>query len=446
VGFNILKFIEVKRDGGEHSRSDIEGFVNGLMDGSVKDYQAAAWLMGAFIRGLTMNEMSYLTTALANSGDVFKLPANGFSVDKHSTGGVGDKVTLVLVPLVASLGIPVAKLSGRGLGFTGGTVDKLESIPGMNMHLSIEDFKTQVAQIGCAVSGHSLQLAPAEGKLYHLRDVTSTVPSMGLIATSIVSKKIAGGADGFVFDVKWGRGALMETYEGAVALGRLLVDLSSSLGHPSRAVLTSMEQPLGDWVGNAAEVREALEVLMGEGPSSTREVSLLLAREMVLLARRASSPDEAIDMCRRALDGGSALERFAMMVERQGGDPRVTDPSTWDRLLPLAPERAVVIAEEDGFMARIDTRAIGEALRTLGGGRIRKEDPIDHGVAIKVHCSVGQPVSRGDLLLEILGRTKGAAEEVAATLGGSLVISKEPVDSIPLVGEILYPLERVAKS
>ncbi|ACZ19253.1 pyrimidine-nucleoside phosphorylase [Thermanaerovibrio acidaminovorans DSM 6589] len=445
--FNVLNFIEVKRDGGEHSEGEMRAFVQGLMDGSVADYQAAAWLMAAFIRGLSIREMSHLTVALARSGDVFQLdPSCGFSVDKHSTGGVGDKVTLVLVPLVASLGIPVAKLSGRGLGFTGGTVDKLEAIPGMNVHLTMEAFKAQVAEIGCAVSGHSLQLAPAEGKLYHLRDVTSTVPSMGLIATSIVSKKIAGGANGFVFDVKWGRGALMESYQDAVALGRLLVDLSWELGHPSRAVLTSMEQPLGQWVGNSAEVREAIEVLSGGGPESTRQVCLALAREMVLLANKAQDPEEAMDLCRRGLDDGSALERFAQMVSRQGGDSSIVDPSRWDELLPLAPHVVPLVAQRSGYVSAMDTRAIGEALRSLGGGRMRKEDPIDHRVSIRMACEIGQEVQAGDPLLHVYGRTLGSSQDVVEMLRGAVSIGDEPVEPGPLMRDVIAPLERTGEN
>ena len=328
MSFDVQVFLETKRDGREHAPGDLEAFVQGLQSGKIPDYQVAAWLMAAFLRGLSGEERRALTEALANSGQRLSLPGGQATVDKHSTGGVGDKTTLVLVPLVASCGVPVAKLSGRGLGFTGGTVDKLDAIPGMRTHLTLEAFRDQVERIGCAVSGHSAALAPAEGKLYALRDVTATVPSKDLITTSIVSKKIAGGARAFVYDVKWGSGALMERYEDAEDLARLLVDLSVSLGHPARALLTDMNQPLGEWVGNAAEVREALEILSDRGPASTREVTLALGGEMLALAGAASDPETGRRLCEESLRTGRARDRFGLLLEAQGGDRRILeDPS-----------------------------------------------------------------------------------------------------------------------
>ena len=427
MSFDVQVFLETKRDGREHAPGDLEAFVQGLQSGKIPDYQVAAWLMAAFLRGLSGEERRALTEALANSGQRLSLPGGQATVDKHSTGGVGDKTTLVLVPLVASCGVPVAKLSGRGLGFTGGTVDKLDAIPGMRTHLTLEAFRDQVERIGCAVSGHSAALAPAEGKLYALRDVTATVPSKDLITTSIVSKKIAGGARAFVYDVKWGSGALMERYEDAEDLARLLVDLSVSLGHPARALLTDMNQPLGEWVGNAAEVREALEILSDRGPASTREVTLALGGEMLALAGAAPDPETGRRLCEESLRTGRARDRFGLLLEAQGGDRRILeDPS----LLPLAPETREVRATRSGWLGRVDTRRLGEAVRRLGGGRLAQEDRIDFGAALHLHRSLGDPVSEGDSLVTLHGRNSSSLEAALAGLEGAFEISSEPVEPV----------------
>ncbi len=313
---DMLGFIERKRDGGVHQAEEIRRFVTAFASGEVPDYQAAAWLMAVYYNGLTDEELREFTLAIARSGEVLSFGGDLFLVDKHSTGGVGDKITLLLVPLAAACGLSGAKLSGPGLGFTGGTVDKLEAIPGCRTHLPSEAFLRQVKEIGCAISGHSADLAPAEGKFYSLRDVTATVPSLPLICSSIVSKKIAGGADAFVFDVKCGSGAFMEDYGSAESLAEAMVSLSKNLGKKAMALITDMDQPLGEWVGNAVEVLEAVRVLGGRGPADVREVAVSLAGAMVSLGKGISF-EEGCAMASEKLDDGSALEKMKVLVEAQ---------------------------------------------------------------------------------------------------------------------------------
>ena len=398
--FSMPDFIERKRDGAAHTPEDLRGFVCAVRDAQVPDYQTSAWLMAAFLNGLDADELAAFTDALAHSGDTVRLPDGACAVDKHSTGGVGDKTTLIVAPLVAACGLRVAKLSGRGLGFTGGTVDKLASIPGFDTHLSTDRFVRQIGEIGVAVSGHSLDLAPAESKFYALRDVTGTVPSIPLIASSIVSKKIAGGAAAFVFDVKCGRGAFMEDGESAEKLARALVDLAATLGKKSVCLVTDMEQPLGEWVGNAVEVAEAIDVLSGRGPADTREVSLALAAEMLLVGGRAKSIEEAGALARRSLDDGEALRRFRDMVAAQGGDASVCENP--ERVLPTAKYRREIAAPRDGRIARMDARAIGNAVRAIGGGRLRKEDAVDLAVGVRLRKKTGARVVAGEPVLELL--------------------------------------------
>ena len=319
-------------------------------------------------------------------------------MDKHSTGGVGDKTTLIVAPIVAACGVPVAKLSGRGLGFTGGTVDKLESIAGMNVHLETEAFIRQVETIGCALSGHSLKLAPAEGKFYALRDVTGTVPSLPLIASSIVSKKIAGGARAFVFDVKCGSGAFMQSLPEARVLARQLVSLSERLGRKAVCLISDMDQPLGEWVGNSVEVLEAVEVLSGRGPADTRDLSLALAAEMLSLAQGISQ-EEAMKRCKDVLSSGEALKKFSEVIAAQGGNPALcSSPSQY---LPAAQHTRAICAEKGGVLSKLDARSIGEAVRALGGGRLRKEDSIDPSVGIRFLKKRGEAVQAGDPIAEV---------------------------------------------
>ena len=300
--FNGIEFIEKKRDGLRHTREELQTFIDTVMRGEMPDYQISAWLMAAFLNGLDDDELMHFTQALAHSGETLSYPQEERIIDKHSTGGVGDKTTLVLIPLVAACGSSISKLSGPGLGYTGGTIDKLESIPGMNMHLSEIEFRDQVKSIGCAISGHSHKLAPAEGKFYKLRDVTGTVPSIPLITASIVSKKLAGGAYGYLFDVKCGSGAFMKDIGEARKLAQKLVDVSKKLGKVCVSVITDMEQPLGEWEGNSAEVCEAIEVLSGRGPSDTRELCLTLAAYMLNMSGRANTYEEGLALSSKALD------------------------------------------------------------------------------------------------------------------------------------------------
>lgn len=398
--FDPIGFIERKRDGNRHTDAEIKAFVGAVMSGDMCGYQLSAWLMAVCFRGLDDGEMAALTMALGSSGDIIEYPGGMNIIDKHSTGGVGDKTTLILVPLVASLGAKISKLSGPGLGFTGGTVDKLESIPGMRMHLSTKEFYDQISKIGCAISGHSLQLAPAEGKFYAMRDVTGTVPSLSLITTSILSKKMAGGANGYLFDVKCGGGALMENFGQAKSLAEKLVEISKKLGKEAVSVITDMEQPLGEWVGNAAEVLEAVEVLSGRGPEDVRELCCVLGGEMLVMAKAADNFEEGLAMCEKALCDGSALKKLEELVREQGGDPAVCyEPQ---KVLGFAGGVYEIKSDRDGWLARLSARPIGEALRALGGGRVKQGDEIDHGVAVRICAKIGDRVNKGDAVMRVI--------------------------------------------
>jgi pyrimidine-nucleoside phosphorylase len=431
------RFIENKRDGLEHPPEALREFVRAFQAGEIPDYQSSAWLMAVLFRGLSRKELEAFTLALATSGSVVKFPESLACVDKHSTGGVGDKTSLVLVPLVASCGVPVAKLSGRGLGFTGGTVDKLESIEGFRSHLTRDEFVRQVQTIGCAISGHSEDLAPAERRFYELRDVTGTVPSIPLIASSILSKKIAGGSRSFVFDVKTGSGAFMRTLEDSRALARQLVDLSSALGYRSLALISGMDQPLGRWVGNAAEVREAIDILKNAGPSDTRDLCIRLGGAMLFLAGKTKNLPEGEDRCRKALTGGYALERFRMLLEAQKGQTLCIDDP--ERALPLAPIKTLVRSGRGGVIASFETERIGTALRHLGGGRRRKEDSIDPRVAIEVLLKIGEEVSPGEPVFAVY-RSNGPEDPVALSLLEEAYAVSESASVQPIVREVLDPL------
>ena len=396
--FDMISFIERKRDGGAHTAEEIQEFVRGFASGAVPDYQASAWLMAVFHNGLKGEELKEFTLALAHSGKILSF-GDLRIVGKHSTGGVGDKATLLLVPLAAACGVKVAKLSGPGLSFTGGTVDKLEAIPGFQMHLSSERFIEQVRRIGCAISGHSDDLAPAEGKFYALRDVTGTVPTLPLLCSSIVSKKIAGGAHAFVFDVKCGAGAFMEDYENAEKLARALVSLSKSLGKESMALITDMDQPLGEWIGNSTEVLEAVSVLQGKGPKDVEELVINLAGAMVSIDSDLSF-EEGCALAREKLEDGSGLEAFAAMVRAQGGDDRVC--RTPEKILPLAGKKHTITASEDSTVRALNARKIGEGVKRLGGGRMSLGEPIDLSVGVRILKKNGASAGRGEALLEIL--------------------------------------------
>ncbi len=405
------EFIRVKRDGRTHAVADIEAFVAGHLQGRIPDYQVSAWLMAAFLNGLDVRETEALTEALLRSGRTFDWSDLGRpSADKHSTGGVGDKISLVLAPLVAACGVLVPMVSGRGLGHTGGTLDKLESIPGFRTRLEPDAMRAQLDRIGVVMVGQGPDLAPADGLLYALRDVTSTVEREYFIVPSIVSKKVAEGAGAVAYDVKCGSGAFMKTREDAARLARRLIAVTRSLGSAAGARVTDMSQPLGEAVGNALEVTESIAVLKGGGPADVRELTLELAALMLSLAGAAPA-DEARERARQALDSGAAWERFVELVRAQGGDPASVEKADG---LPAAPVRLPVAAQASGVLEAVDSFALGELGVAIGGGRRAKEDEVDPRVGILVRRRVGDPVAAGDAIAELhLAKDDPAAVERA---------------------------------
>ena len=388
----MYDLIEKKKQGGALTREEIAFFVRGTTDGSIPEYQLTAFLMAVCFRGMTAEETAILTDEMAHSGDVLDLSAFGTaSVDKHSTGGVGDKTTLIVTPIAASLGCRVAKMSGRGLGYTGGTVDKLSAIPGYSLTMPHADFMRQVETVGAAVISQSGNLTPADKKLYSLRDVTATVDSLPLIASSIMSKKIAAGAHSIVLDVKVGSGAFMKTEADATALAKAMVEIGKACGRRMTAVLTDMDIPLGIAVGNALEVAEAVEILHGRGPADLREVSLTLASHMVSLCKNIPLT-EAEELTKQALDSGAALKKFREWISAQGGDVSVIDNAAFPKASIVRP----ICAERDGFITKMDTAAIGEVSVVLGAGRAKAEDEIDLSAGIEILKKTGDAVKAGE--------------------------------------------------
>ncbi|RPH38929.1 MAG: thymidine phosphorylase [Burkholderiales bacterium] len=419
-----------KRDGLVLSRAEIEFFVQGYAAGRIPDYQASAWAMAVLLKGMDEQETTDLTLAIAGSGEVLDLSGVvDLAVDKHSTGGVGDKTTLVVEPVVAACGLPVGKMSGRGLGFSGGTLDKMESIPGFRTNLSTDEFLDHLRRIGVVLTGQTADLAPADGKLYALRDVTGTVPSMPLIASSVMSKKIAGGAQAILLDVKIGLGAFMDT----VAEGRLLAERMVAIGRLSDrcviALLSDMNQPLGIAVGNALEVKEAIDTLHGGGPADFHEHCLEVAARLLLLGKTAVSLEDGRRQALAVLEDGRAWDKFRTLVAAQAGDVAyIDDPSR----LPSAPIVEEVPAQRSGWLAQVHARIIGETAVELGAGRASKEDPIDHGVGILVHHKVGELVEAGQTLFTIYARSQPEASSARLRLEQSLAWSTEPVPPLPL--------------
>jgi pyrimidine-nucleoside phosphorylase len=394
-----VDIIAKKRDGQELSSEELKFFVDGYAQGDIPDYQASAWCMAVLLNGMTHAEATALTLHMARSGDMLDLHTIApFVVDKHSTGGVGDKTTLVVAPLVACHNLPVGKMSGRGLGFTGGTIDKLESIPRFKVSLTTQEFMDMLATHGLALSGQSADLAPADGKFYALRDVTATVESMPLIAASIMSKKIASGADAILLDVKVGRGAFMKTEAEAEELANLMVEIGRGVGRKVAAVIADMDQPLGNAVGNALEVKEAIETLQGGGPADFRDHCLTVAGKMLELADKAESLEASKEMLEQALADGKAWDKFVDWITAQGGDRAVLENPD---LLPQAALVETVSAPENGFISAFDAVEVGQTVVLLGGGRAKKGDPIDYGVGLVLHAKMGAEVSRGDPLFTI---------------------------------------------
>lgn len=419
-----------KRDGLELTKEEISFFVAGLTSGEIPDYQVSAWAMAVLWRGMTVRETTDLTLAMAHSGEMLDLSGVvKFVVDKHSTGGVGDKTTLVVEPIVAACGVPVGKMSGRGLGFSGGTLDKMESIPGFRATLTREEFVRQLKDIGLVLCGQTGELAPADGKLYALRDVTGTVPALPLIASSVMSKKIAAGAQGIVLDVKVGLGAFMPTVEEATRLAQLMVGIGKRAGRRMVALVSDMNQPLGCAVGNALEVREAIDTLKGGGPTDFREHCLEVAAHLLMVARAARSITAARGLAVSRLEDGSAAAKFRALIARQGGAAEVVDHP---QLLPAAPLHAALRAARAGHVAQAHARVIGECAVALGAGRAKKGDPIDPAVGILMRVKVGDRVSAGDPLCEVHARTQVLLEQALEQIASAFVISSRRVESLPL--------------
>jgi pyrimidine-nucleoside phosphorylase len=424
-----------KRDRHELTREEIEFFIQEYAQGEIPDYQAAAWAMAVVLNSMTLREITDLTLAMAYSGDVLDLShVVPMAVDKHSTGGVGDKTTLVVEPIVAACGLPVAKMSGRGLGFSGGTLDKMESIPGFRVDLTQAEFLEQLHSVGMVLSGQTSDLAPADGKLYALRDVTGTVQSIPLIASSIMSKKIAAGAQAILLDVKIGHGAFMKTLEEGRDLAETMVNIAKETGRRAVALISDMNQPLGCAIGNALEVKEAIDTLHGHGPDDFLEHCLVLAGHILELGQLVGTEDQGRVLARKALESGEAWRRFRSLVSAQGGDVRVVDEP--DRL-PQASSVEVVTAPCNGYLSEINAQAVGEAGVLLGAGRTKKDDPIDHAVGIVVHHKVGDCVQIGEPLFTVHANNNDNLEVARLQLLAAHKWSEKPVEELPLFYEVI---------
>lgn len=431
----MYDIINKKKHGGSLSKEEIDYLVEGYTKGEIPDYQVSALMMAIYFQGMDNQETRHLTLAMRDSGEVLDLSAiEGMKVDKHSTGGVGDKTSLVLTPMVAALGIPVAKMSGRGLGHTGGTIDKLECFPEFSTALSREQFYENVNRIKVAIMGQTANLAPADKKLYALRDVTATVDQLSLIAASIMSKKLAANADAIVLDVKTGNGAFMKTEEDAFALAKEMVQIGIGVGKQMSAVITDMDQPLGNAVGNSLEVKEAILSLNGLGPQDFMEVVYALGTEMVLAAKRAETPEEAKSLLEQTIKDRTALDKFAEFVEAQGGDKRfVYQPE----LLPVGSIQLQVMNTEEGYVSRILAEDIGLASLVLGGGRLTKESEVDLSVGILIHKKRGELVHPGDVLATIYANNMEKAKEAYGKIVRAYEISAQPVEAAPMVKGII---------
>jgi pyrimidine-nucleoside phosphorylase len=426
----MVDLIEKKRDGKELTSEEISFVVAGYTNGEIPDYQMSAFTMAVFFKGMTKQEQADFTLAMVQSGDTIDLSGiEGIKVDKHSTGGVGDTTTLVLAPLVASVGVPVAKMSGRGLGHTGGTIDKLESVSGFHVEINNDEFIRLVNQNKVAVIGQSGNLTPADKKLYALRDVTATVNSIPLIASSIMSKKIAAGADAIVLDVKTGAGAFMKDLDDAKELAKTMVDIGNNVGRNTMAIISDMSQPLGFAIGNALEVKEAIDTLKGEGPDDLQELCLVLGSQMVLLAKKANSLEEARGLLEESIKNGKALESFKTFLSSQGGDPSVVDSP--DKL-PKAKYQFEFEAESEGYVSEIIADSIGTAAMLLGAGRATKESSIDLAVGLVLRKKIGDNVSKGESLVTIHSNFEDIAE-IKKKLSESILISQNPVTAPTLI-------------
>jgi len=431
----VVDLILRKRDAGRLTRAEIDDLVGGITGGSIPEYQTAALLMAIVFRGLDPDETAWLTDAMVRSGqrvDLSSLP--GVKVGKHSTGGVGDKMSLIVVPIVAACGALVPKSSGRALGHSGGTIDKLESIPGFRIDMSMADCLAVLADLGCVFVGQTADLAPADKKLYALRDVTGTIESVPLIASSIMSKKIAEGADALILDVKVGRGAFMKTVDDARRLANAMVEIGRRVGLPTRAVLTAMDAPLGRAVGNALEVIESIETLKGRGPADVTELSMVLASQMLVVAGIAADESSARARVAEVIANGAALDKFRAVIARQGGDPTVVDD--YSRLASTS-AREDVTAPRRGFVVGIDAACIGRASMLLGAGRERLDTPIDYGAGILLRAGVGESVDAGQALAQLCIGRHARLDDARALAASAFVIGDEPSPRRPLVHEVV---------
>lgn len=429
----VVDIIEKKKQGFEHSKEEIEFLVNSLMDGTAADYQVSAWLMAVYFNGMSDDETAYLTDAMVRSGDVIDLgDLAGSVVDKHSTGGVGDKVTITLIPLLAACGVPVAKLSGRGLGHTGGTIDKLESIPKFNTNVSIPEMIAQVNKIGVAIGAQTQKLTPADGKLYALRDVTATVDSRPLIASSVVSKKIASGADNIILDVKYGSGAFMKTAEDAVKLSEIMVKIGKKLNKNITAVITSMDEPLGRAIGNSVEIIESIEFLKGN--ITTGDIAELTYDFAALsLVQLGKSPDidSAKELIKSVIESGKALEKFRELIDVQGGDSGVIDDYT---KFPPTKFTYEIKAKQDGFVEHIDALKIAYGCKLLGAGRDKKTDDIDYGVGVFLNKKTGEDVKIGETICTIYSNDEQKTKNAVKYCEEGIVLS----NTKPVEHELIY--------
>ena len=427
--------IELKRDGNVLGKDEITRFITDYTEGKIADYQAAAWLMAVYLKGMTAAETTDLTMAMAHSGDIVDLSSiPGVKVDKHSTGGIADTTTLIVAPLVAAAGVPVAKMSGRGLGFTGGTADKLEAIPGFHVVMPEDQFLRQVRDIGIALITQSGDIAPADKLLYSLRDATGTVESIPLIASSIMSKKIASGADAIVLDVKYGDGAFMKTKERARELAQTMVDIGKLAGKPTRAVITSMDAPLGTAIGNSLEVDEAIEALQGKGGRRLMEVVEAIGAQMLMAGGKAKNESQGRDKIRYLISSGKGLQKWKDVVTAQGGD------ASWIGKHPLtkAPQVYTAVCTDTGYVTAVHGRALGDIAMAMGAGRARKEDAIDPMVGIRLYKEIYDPVKAGDPLFTIYGNGNADMPAIAQAIADQIIVTPNQAETIePVVSDII---------
>ncbi|MFZ4621078.1 MAG: thymidine phosphorylase [Bacteroidota bacterium] len=428
---NVVEIIRKKRNGEELTSEEMKFVIDGYVKGIVPEYQVSSFLMATYFRGMTKGETAEFTRLMLHSGDVIDLSSiPGVKVDKHSTGGVGDKISLPLAPIVAACGVPVPMISGRGLGHTGGTLDKLESIPGFNTGLSIDEYKKVIAEIGLVMIGQTKEIAPADKKMYALRDVTATVECIPLIAGSIMSKKLAEGIDALVLDVKTGRGAFMQTYEKSVELAQALVGIGTSFGKETVGFITDMNQPLGYAIGNWVEVVESVECLQGKGPADVMELTYVLSGAMVMLGKKAATLKEGIERCKEVVHNGKAFERFLALVERQGGDTKyLRQPE----LYPVSASRRTITAADDGVISSIDSLELGLSGIMLGAGRTKVDDIIDPKAGIMLKKKAGESVRKGEVIAEFFTDKTEVVSAAHTRISNAFVVGKKTPEKSPIV-------------